>query len=271
MLLDNGCGYWQDHKVRLTKIQSGLRLVCGGLCYANTMFWLVSSWILVTATASIGTAQTSPPPRTVWDGVYTEAQATRGVMAFGQSCAGCHTVAGEGRGPLTGEPFQKSFTQRTVGYLLEYVSTYMPNGTPGSLNEPTYGDIVSFILKSNGFPAGTSELGRGSNTDAKITPKNGSAELSANTLVRVVGCLAKSGADWVVTSGTPPERAERAAPGAEDATRPLGTRTMTLKFVLTRLDPLIGSRVSVAGLLMGADGVEGINVTAVNRVAPKCP
>ena len=57
----------------------------------------------------------------------------------------------------------------------------------------------------------------------------------------------------------------------EDAAKTLGTRTMTLKFVLTKLDPMAGSRVLVTGLLMGADGVDGINVTAVNSVAPKCP
>ena len=57
----------------------------------------------------------------------------------------------------------------------------------------------------------------------------------------------------------------------EDATRPLGSRTIPLKFVVTRLDPLAGSRVAVSGLLIGADGADGINVTAVNRVAEKCP
>ncbi len=46
---------------------------------------------------------------------------------------------------------------------------------------------------------------------------------------------------------------------------------MPLKFVITRLDSLSGSRVSVNGLLIGAGGVDGINVTAVNRVAQKCP
>jgi hypothetical protein len=29
--------------------------------------------------------------------------------------------------------------------------------------------------------------------------------------------------------------------------------------------------VAVSGLLIGADGADGINVTAVNRVAEKCP
>jgi hypothetical protein len=34
---------------------------------------------------------------------------------------------------------------------------------------------------------------------------------------------------------------------------------------------MAGSRVEVKGLLMGANGVDGINVTEVNRVAPRCP
>jgi hypothetical protein len=75
----------------------------------------------------------------------------------------------------------------------------------------------------------------------------------------------------VVTRATTPERAERVASGEEDATRPLGSRTLALKFVLTKLDALAGSRVAVSGLLIGADGMDGINVTEVHRVAQKCP
>ena len=82
---------------------------------------------------------------------------------------------------------------------------------------------------------------------------------------------ARNGADWVVTRATTPERAERVAPGGQDATRALGSRTIPLKFVVTRLDPLAGSRVAVSGLLIGAGGADGINVTTVTRVAPKCP
>jgi hypothetical protein len=41
--------------------------------------------------------------------------------------------------------------------------------------------------------------------------------------------------------------------------------------VVTRLDPLSGSRVAVNGLLIGDGGADGINVTAVKRVAEKCP
>jgi hypothetical protein len=203
--------------------------------------------------------------------VYTEAQATRGSMAFGRSCAGCHALAAEGRAPLVGDSFWKSFAQKTVGELLTYVSANMPNGAPGSLPEPSYADIVALMLQSNGFPAGPSELGRSAVANVQIVPKDGRTELPANALARVVGCLARGGADWVVTSATSPERAERLRPAAEDAARPLGSRTLALKFVLTRLDALVGSRVVVNGLLIGTDGVDGINVTTVSRVAPKCP
>jgi mono/diheme cytochrome c family protein len=223
------------------------------------------------ATASFSAAQTTTPPRTVWDGVYTEAQAARGIMTFGQSCAGCHALAAEGKAPLVGEPFWKSFAQKNVGDLLQFVSTYMPNGNPGSLTEPTYRDIVALILKSNGFPAGTTELVGDTTANVQIVRKDGRTELPANALARVVGCLAKSGTDWVVTSATSPERAEREVSAGDDAARPLGKRTITLKFVLTRLDGWAGARVAVSGLLIGEGGVDGINVTQVNRVAQKCP
>ena len=230
---------------------------------------MVGILFLASASAGLVTAQTVTPRRTVWDGVYTEAQASRGVMAFTQSCAGCHVLAAEGKAPLTGDAFWKSFAQKTVGDVLEYVSANMPNGTPGSLSAETYQDIVAVMLRSNGFPAGTTELRRDNIAGVQIVPKDGSTELPANALARVVGCLAKDGTDWVVTKATTPERAERAS--GDDATRPLGSRTTALKFVVTHLDSMAGSRVVVTGLLIGAGGADGINVTTVNRVAAKCP
>jgi mono/diheme cytochrome c family protein len=247
------------------------RSVGGGLRPAASVLRLAG---LLSLAASLGTAQTSTPRRTVWDGVYTESQATRGMMDFGQSCAGCHALALEGKAPLVGEPFWKSFAQKTVADLLEFVSANMPNGSPRSLSESTYRDIVALMLKSNGFPAGNTELRPDNIADVQIVQKDGRTELPANAYVRVVGCLgppAKIGGDWVITRATTPERAETVTPGVDNATRPLGNRIIALKFVVTRLDQLYGSRVAVTGLLIGAGGADGINVTAVNRVAQKCP
>jgi mono/diheme cytochrome c family protein len=209
--------------------------------------------------------------RTVWDGVYTEAQATRGTPTFSQACSNCHSLGSQGNKPLAGETFWEGFTQKTVGDLLTYVRTNMPNGNGGSLPLSTYNEIVALILKSNGFPAGATELGPETVADVQIVPKNGPGELPANTLVRVIGCLTRQGSDWVLTNATGPVRVERTGAGPEDATRPLGTRTTTLKFVLTRLDSFVGQRLSVSGMLIGAGGADGLNVVTVNRVAEACP
>jgi mono/diheme cytochrome c family protein len=53
------------------------------------------------ATAAVTQAQA---PRTVQDGVYTAAQATRGGTVYGQQCASCHgaTLQGASGPPLPG-------------------------------------------------------------------------------------------------------------------------------------------------------------------------
>jgi hypothetical protein len=106
----------------------------------------------------------------------------------------------------------------------------------------------------------------------QIIPKDGPGELPANTLARVVGCLApKAGADWTITNATAPKRAEKPGAVPDDATTALGDRTVTLKFVLSRLDANVGKRVSVSGILIGAGGADGINVSQVSKVADTCP
>jgi mono/diheme cytochrome c family protein len=233
---------------------------------------LATALFLASAAAVPTIAQVANAPgRTVWDGVYTDAQAARANPIFSQSCSNCHTLTSEGNRPVTGEKFWEGFTQKTVGDLLSYVSNNMPNGNGGSLPVSSYNDLVALILKSNGFPAGTTELAPETVADVQIIPKDGPGELPSNTLVRVVGCLAKNGSDWVLTSVTAPERIERTGAAPGDAARPLGDRTITLKFVLTRLDSFVGQRMSVSGILIGAGGANGLNVTTVNRVAETCP
>lgn len=215
--------------------------------------------------------EAKPAGPTVWDGVYTEAQADRATTIFGTSCANCHTLGAEGTRPLSGDKFWQSYTQKTVADLLTYVRTSMPNGQPGSLPAATYNDLVALILKSNGFPAGSAEVTAESVAKVLIVPKGGSTELPANTLVGVVGCLTKGGSDWVLTNATAPQRIDKTGPGPDDATRPLGDRTIPLKFVLTRLDGFVGHRLSASGMLIGAGGVDGLNVATVTRVAETCP
>jgi mono/diheme cytochrome c family protein len=232
-------------------------------------------WITVLALLFAGgvivSSQTPPKGRTVWDGVYTDAQATRATGVFGASCAGCHTLTPEGNRPLSGDRFWQNNTQKSVADLLNYISKNMPNGNGGSLSQESYNDITALILRSNGLPAGAAELSPQTIAGVQIIPKDGPGELPANTLVRVVGCLVKSGNEWTLTNATKPVRTDKTQSDPSDATVALGTETMALKFVLTKLDPFVGQRMSVAGMLIGAGGADGLNVAVVSRVGEMCP
>jgi sugar lactone lactonase YvrE/mono/diheme cytochrome c family protein len=100
-------------------------------------------------------------PKSVWDGVYTEAQAERGKAAYTQSCVFCHgpELAGTGEAkPLAGPEFLSSWNGLSVGELLDRTRTTMPQQAPASLDRAAYADILAYMLKFNGFPAGQSEL-----------------------------------------------------------------------------------------------------------------
>ncbi len=217
-------------------------------------------------------AQTTPAKNTLWDGLYTEAQAARGNAVFSTTCANCHTLDAEGERPLSGKEFWDSYTQKTVGDLFAFMQKNMPNGNGGSLSENTYADLVALVLQSNGVPAGTTDLVPSAVAAIPIIPKEGASELPSGALVRVVGCLAKNGTEFVVTRATPLQRSDnKTAIAPDDATRPLGEKSITLKFLLTKLDADVGKRVLATGLLMGVGGVDGLNVSTVTKVADSCP
>jgi mono/diheme cytochrome c family protein len=99
----------------------------------------------------------------VLDGIYTDAQAARGAAAYPQHCAACHgaSLGGLGEAPaLAGAQFISDFNGLTVGDLFDRIRTTMPLNNPAGLSRDQYADILSFILKSNGYPAGQKELNR---------------------------------------------------------------------------------------------------------------
>jgi mono/diheme cytochrome c family protein len=101
--------------------------------------------------------------KSVRDGVYSEEQAARGKALFNEHCAGCHGVVlnGTDAAPaLVGGPFMSNWSGLSVGDLAGRVRTTMPANDPGSLSGRTVADIMSYLLKANGFPAGTVELPR---------------------------------------------------------------------------------------------------------------
>jgi mono/diheme cytochrome c family protein/sugar lactone lactonase YvrE len=100
-------------------------------------------------------------PKSVWDGVYTEAQAARGQAAYTEHCGGCHGAGLAGTGeakPLAGPEFLSSWNGLTVGELMDRTRTTMPLDAPGTLDRAVVSDILAYVFKFNGFPAGQAEL-----------------------------------------------------------------------------------------------------------------
>jgi S-disulfanyl-L-cysteine oxidoreductase SoxD len=117
---------------------------------------IISAGILWLATVAFAAED-----RTVWDGVYTEEQATRGRVDYTKSCASCHgaDLRGSNTAPsLVEESFAFLFGDMTVGELYGRIRMLMPSDRPNSLSSQSYLDIVTFILQSNKFPAGEKEL-----------------------------------------------------------------------------------------------------------------
>jgi mono/diheme cytochrome c family protein len=115
---------------------------------------------VILAAAGLLTAQTT---RSVWDGVYTSAQAERGAVLYANTCASCHGSAlggGESAPPLTGGEFSSNWYGLTVGDLFERIRISMPADRPGTLTREQDADILAFMFSVSEFPAGTTELER---------------------------------------------------------------------------------------------------------------
>lgn len=102
--------------------------------------------------------------RTVWDGVYTDAQAERGKALYMEKCVQCHGPelmgGGAGAGPLQGATFSGNWNGVPLGDMLERVRQSMPLDKPATLSRQQCADVLAFIFSVNKFPAGKSELSR---------------------------------------------------------------------------------------------------------------
>jgi mono/diheme cytochrome c family protein len=132
--------------------------------FSNTPARLATAVVVGTTAALLllaGRAAVAQPVKTVWDGVFTAEQAARGQSSYPKACGSCHGTGLEGDGfapPLVGESFTDRWQAGSVGDFLLIVKTTMPQDRPGSLSADTYADIVAYVLKTNNYPAGPSEL-----------------------------------------------------------------------------------------------------------------
>lgn len=94
--------------------------------------------------------------------IYSSAQAASGGKAYAANCASCHGANLEGGvGPALSGPNLKTLsknTKLTVHDLFTFMSQQMPMNAPGSLPKDQYVAIMAYVLKFNGYPAGSKAL-----------------------------------------------------------------------------------------------------------------
>jgi len=120
--------------------------------------------VVVFAAAAMTAFTVRAQERTVWDGIYTEEQATRGEALYGEHCVRCHgaTLQGNGEGAksLTDAAFKSTWNGVALGALFDRVRLSMPQDKPGTMTRQQVADLIAFILRANKFPAGKDELVR---------------------------------------------------------------------------------------------------------------
>ena len=103
----------------------------------------------------------------VWDGVFTEAQANRGQAVYPGSCGTCHGRRLNGAPddpdmrstpPLARARFLRVWEGRSLATLFEYTRATMPENNPNSLTDQEYVDVIAYMLTVGRIPAGDDEL-----------------------------------------------------------------------------------------------------------------
>jgi mono/diheme cytochrome c family protein len=131
---------------------------------------------MVVAVAAIAVTSVAAQSRTVWDGVYSDAQATRGRELYSAKCQSCHGPdlnGGETAPALVGISFQSNWNGLSAADLSERIRVSMPLGAEGSLSRQQVSDIIAAILKAGEYPAGPNDLPRESDVlkTIQITPR----------------------------------------------------------------------------------------------------
>ena len=217
--------------------------------------------------------------RTVWDGVYTTAQAERGKAVYEENCRACHgpELSGGKARILRGDSFMKSWAEDDLENLFQKIRSTMPPGHPSSLSDESYLDVIASILQANGLPAGLEALTAGpALASIRIEGKDGPAAVPNYAMVQVFGCLDQGAGDtWTLTHSTEPVRSRN--PEASDAATLAaaqqaapGGYTFGLLNLFPAPDVHRGHRMEVKGLLMRMPEGDRLNVTSLGMVAASC-
>jgi len=128
----------------------------------HRLMWVAAAFIGASAlTAFARRASVAQPSHTVWDSVYTAAQASHGDSLYKVTCVKCHgaTLSGGDEGsPLVGSAFLGNWRDLTLDQLFDKIRTSMPPDNPKSIATRDVADLVAYLLAQNQFPAGVKVL-----------------------------------------------------------------------------------------------------------------
>lgn len=216
--------------------------------------------------------------RTVWDGVYTTAQATAGKTVYAASCLDCHRSDLTGySGVLVNPHLLEKWREDSLESFFKVIKNTMPRGAPASLTDQAYIEVVAFILQANDFPSGPDELKREQLLDIRVEAKSGPQAPPTGSLVQVIGCLTKRPDNtWVLEHSRDPVRMRNPDRSSKDELRrwldaPLGAQTFNLmSFEIYGNAAQNGHKVETKGFLIKNPNNQALNLTALQTIASKC-
>lgn len=117
--------------------------------------------------AILPTVEPARAEQTIWDGIYSKAQADNARLLYLGGCASCHGRRLNGAPdapdmqpgpPLAGTTFLRNWNGRTLAALFELARTTMPVRNPGQFSDQQYIDIIAYMLSQGDAPAGNEQL-----------------------------------------------------------------------------------------------------------------
>lgn len=253
-------------------------------CTLASMPWVIRLILLLIAlvagTGRLATGQAPQAPQAsagvsrLWQGAYSPAQAVRGEMVYSEHCSTCHGSDMTGNSAaLIGQQFWDRWGEDSLGSLFEVIRTTMPIDEPGSLAEQNYVDLIAYLLKVNGVPAGPAELKSKDIPAIRLEGKDGPGVVPNYSLISVNGCLTEDPAGrWVLTKATEPVKTRN--PDAEKTAlpeAPLGNATYVLLSAYPSPAPHVGRKMQGKGLLIRTATELSLNVTSLRVLGPTCP
>jgi hypothetical protein len=147
-------------------------------------------WLLALTMRIVAAPQTTDASmRSTLSGVYTSAQADKGKSGFLNLCVSCHNVASQ-----SGDPWAIRWGGHPLYDLYGVIRETMPVEEPQSYSPILKAQIVAYLLRLNGMPAGTDELP----TDVEVLKK-----------IRIEIPRAGTGLAWREPGPSPYQRQEK--------------------------------------------------------------